>query len=261
MLPLQAEGLIAWGLSETDPGVCTINGSCTYTPNNGVVTLTLAGNALFVKGSVSAVSTSTAGVVFSSGFEPADTQPTWSNTLDESAGISNVRGVCCNLPGPEAKIGAGSSFAHTGDHALLYSGYASNPNGTDYAYSKIFDVSSRNIVIHSSSTLSYWINPESAATSYNYATGSNSTCVGVDLIFSDGSTLRDSGAVDQNGHRAHPFYGQCNHLTLDAWNQVRVNLGSSSLNGKTLLRVIIGYDQPGVTGGYRGAIDDISITG
>ena len=89
-------------------------------------------------------------------------------------------------------------------------------------------------------------------------TGNNSTCVAIDLIFSDNSNLRDSGAVDQNGNRAHPAY-QCNHLTVDSWNHVTVNLGAYR-NGKTVTRIDLGYDQPNSTGGYRGYVDDISIS-
>ncbi|HLG77230.1 MAG TPA: hypothetical protein VKX46_12505, partial [Ktedonobacteraceae bacterium] len=87
--------------------------------------------------------------------------------------------------------------------------------------------------------------------------GTNSSCVAIDLIFRDGTNLRDSGATDQHGNRAHPAY-QCGHLTMDAWNQVIVNLGAF-VNGKTIVRLDVGYDQPANTGGYRGYIDDISI--
>ena len=113
--------------------------------------------------------------------------------------------------------------------------------------------------VDSATTLAYWIYPQSAATGYGLPSGYNSTCVSVDLVFSDGSNLRDSGAIDQHGNRAHPEY-QCNHLTLDAWQEVTVNLGAY-VNGKTILRLEVGYDQPNSTGGYRGYLDDISIAG
>jgi len=53
-------------------------------------------------------------------------------------------------------------------------------------------------VVGPNTTLTYWIYPQSAATS-GLVSGSNSSCVAVDLIFTDGSNLRDSGVVDQNG--------------------------------------------------------------
>jgi hypothetical protein len=85
----------------------------------------------------------------------------------------------------------------------------------------------------------------------------------VDLIFSNPATgarnsLRDSGATDQRGNRAHPAH-QCGKLTLDAWNFVSVPLGAVA-NGKKIVQLDLGYDQPANTGGYRGFIDDIRIT-
>ncbi len=106
-------------------------------------------------------------------------------------------------------------------------------------------------------TLSYWIYPQSAATS-GLVSGSNSSCVAVDLIFTDGSNLRDSGAVDQNGVRVH-LAQQCGHLPLDQWDLVTTNIGAVA-NGKTLSKLDIGYDQPANTGGYRGYVDDLSLT-
>lgn len=94
-----------------------------------------------------------------------------------------------------------------------------------------------------------------ATTPYVAAGSTNSTCVAVDLIFTDGSTLRDSEAVDQNGNKAHPA-SQCGHLTLDAWNHVTVNLATNNAN-KQVSRILIGYDHPNSTGGYRGYVDDL----
>ncbi len=124
---------------------------------------------------------------------------------------------------------------------------------------KVFDLSGSPLAIGTAKTLSYWIYPQSNATTPYVAAGStNSECVAIDMIFTDGSTLRDSGAVDQSGNQIHPAH-QCGHLTLDAWNHVTVNLATNNSN-KQINRILIGYDQPGATGGYRGYIDDISIS-
>ena len=45
---------------------------------------------------------------------------------------------------------------------------------------------------------------------------------------------------------------------MDSWNRETVNLGAF-VNGKTIVRIDLGYDQPANTGGYRGYIDDLSI--
>ncbi len=146
--------------------------------------------------------------------------------------------------------------AHTGGAALMYSGQDTSA-GTSYAYAKVFDLSGKRIVVGPSTTLSYWIYPQSGHTSPVAVGGANSTCAAVDLIFADGSNLRDSGAVDQNGNRLHPA-AQCGHLTLDAWNHVTSVIGAK-VAGKTIARLDVGYDQPANTGGYRGYIDDLSI--
>ncbi|MFD0633730.1 hypothetical protein ACFQ9X_21340 [Catenulispora yoronensis] len=195
---------------------------------------------------------------FSSGFEATDVAPTWSDTVDTSGGgLSNVTGICCGLSAPEAGLRTGET-AHAGSGSLMYSGAGSGASSV-YAYLKVFDLSGSPLAIGSGKTLSYWIYPQSNATTPYVSAGStNSSCVAVDLVFADGSTLRDSGAVDQNGNRAHPAY-QCGHLTLDAWNHVTVNLGTTNAN-KQVSRILVGYDHPSSTGGYRGYVDDLSIS-
>jgi hypothetical protein len=63
--------------------------------------------------------------------------------------------------------------------------------------------------------------------------------------------------VDHNGNSVHPT-GQCGHLTLDAWNRVTVNLAANNAN-KQIARILVGYDHPNSTGGYRGYVDDVTI--
>ena len=166
----------------------------------------------------------------------------------------NVGSICCGLAGPEAIVH--NETTHGGSSALMYSGKDIS-SSSSYAYMKVFDLSSQPVTIGGTTTLTYWIYPQSSSTSWGYAAGSNSTCVAIDLIFSDNSNLRDSGATDQHGNRAHPAY-QCSHLNLDQWNQVTVNLGGVA-NGKKVVRIDLGYDQPANMGGYRGYVDDISI--
>ena len=205
--------------------------------------------------------TPTGNTLFSTGFESGDAQPSWTNTVDgggqPAGGISNVTGICCNLTGPEA--GTRTEAAHQGSTALMYSGNDTSTS-TSYAYMQVFDLQASPITVGSTTTLEYWIFPQSSS-NIGLVSGSNSTCVALDVIFSDSngtlSNLRDSGAVDQNGNRAHPAF-QCGHLTLDSWNHVVINLGTHS-NGLKVVRIDLGYDQPGNTGGYRGYLDDISI--
>lgn len=197
--------------------------------------------------------------LFSTGLESGNTQPTWTNSVDtgggSSGGISNVNGYCCGLSGPE--LGVRNEIARDGSSALMYSGHSEG--GTDdYAYMKAFDLSAQNITIAPGMKLNYWIYPQAMNSVSPYVTGTNSTCVAIDLVFTDGTALRNLGATDQNGNRLHPAY-QCNHLSTGVWNQVISDIGAVA-SGKTIARLDIGYDQPGSSGGYRGYIDDISIT-
>jgi len=206
----------------------------------------------------SATSAPAATALFATGFESGDPRPTWANTVDggsyPAGGISNVGGICCGLSGPEA--GVRTEAGHTGAAALLYSGMDTSASSS-YAYDKVFDLTGANIVVGPTTTLSYWIYPQSSATAPEPVGTGNSACVAIDLIFADGSNLRDSGAVDQAGNRLHPLY-QCGHLTPDTWNHVTSVIGAVT-SGKTIVRLDVGYDQPANTGGYRGYIDDISI--
>jgi len=190
-------------------------------------------------------------VDFASGVESGDPQPTWTNTIDTSGGgISNVSNAVLTL--------AGSGQTHGGSNALLYSGTAGG-GATNYAYSKVFSPATT-ITVTANTRLSYWVFPQSPKgleANASSSTGVNSTCVAIDMIFADGSTLRDSGVKDQYGNQLHPAH-ECAHLQLDQWNYVTANMGA--LAGKVISRINVGYDLPGVAGMYRGYIDDISIT-
>ncbi|MBA3823642.1 MAG: glycoside hydrolase family 92 protein [Ktedonobacterales bacterium] len=198
------------------------------------------------------------GGTLNTSFETGDQRPAADNQVDSvapSGGLSNVGGICCNLTGPEMGVVAGE-LSHAGASAIRFSGKA-NGGSTNYAYLKMFDTS---ILVGSATTLSYWVYPESSSGfAAGNVSGNNSTCVAIDLVFSNGSNLRDSGATDQNEHRAHPAY-QCTNLSLDTWNHVTVNLGSVK-NGQTITRIDLGYDQPNGSGGYRGYLDDVTISG
>jgi len=168
----------------------------------------------------------------------AAAQPTWTNSVHASV---NVGGFCCGLTAMESARRA--ETAHGGTYALMYSGNDTSATQS-YSYNRVFDI---HVPIAADTTLSYWIYPQYPATS-----------VALDLFLTDGRSLRDSGATDQSGVRAHPrFQGQAGHLRLNEWNLVRIPL--SALAGGTVDQIWIGYDQPGTTGLFRGYVDDIDI--
>ncbi len=123
----------------------------------------------------------------------------------------------------------------------MFSGTDNNATGS-FCYFRVFDV---NIAVSSATKLGYWFYPQTALSRF----------VAVDFVCTDGTTLRDSGSVDQNGIGMHPGAGRG---TVNAWNQVTCNVGLK-LNGKTIDRILVGYDQGASTGQFRGYIDDIAI--
>jgi len=235
--------------------------TATATSTRAPSTATATATATSISPVATAIPTSTSTLattpLFATGFESGDPQPTGANTVDTTGGgggVLNVGGICCGVPGPEA--GPRNETAHAGSSALMYSGNDTSATSS-YAYLKVFDLSTRNIVVGPTTTLSYWIYPQSSVTSPVGVSGSNSSCVVVDLVFADGTNLHTAGAVDQGGNPLKPS-AQCGHLTLDTWNHVTSTIGAVT-SGKTIVRLDVGYDQPANTGGYRGYIDDIGI--
>lgn len=187
-----------------------------------------------------ATATPTGGsVLFQTGLEPGDTQPTWSDTLDGMLNVTPYTGASI----PECSIR--QETAHAGVKALMYSGH-DNSATSSYCKYKVFDV---NIPITSNTKMSFWIYPQQDMGRY----------VSIDYVNTDGTTLRDSGATDYNGYSMHPNGGHGGNIPLNAWTQIKCNIGQW-LNGKTIDRIQVNYDRQANTGDYRGFIDDIIIT-
>lgn len=80
----------------------------------------------------------------------------------------------------------------------------------------------------------------------------------MDVVFSDGTVLRNLNASDQHGNGMHPV-DQGGELQLDRWNRVIAEIGPVAA-GKTIVRIGIGFDRPGApAGGYRGYVEDLSV--
>lgn len=177
--------------------------------------------------------------LFRTDFGAAAPPLTWVDTVESAR---NVTGYCCGLTGMES--GRRAELAHGGTYALMYSGTDTSASGS-YSYNRVFDV---HLPLTAGTTLTYWIYPQSV----------NGTFVAIDLALTDGRSLRDSGAVDQHGVRAHPQrQGEGRRLVVGQWNLVQVSL--AALAGGTVDQLRVGYDQPGGTGTFRGYIDDIQI--
>jgi hypothetical protein len=200
---------------------------------------------------------------FYSGFETGQPVPTLAGlngnpggTPDPTGGISGVTGICCSLSGPETAVYPNPLSVSSGVEDLTYSGYDASGQ-TDHAYTEAFNFASDPIVVSSSTHLEFSIFPQSNATS-GYVSGDNSECTTVDIVFSDGTVLRNLGAVDQYGVTMAP-QDMCGTLPLDTWTRIISDIGAVAA-GKSIIRIGVGYqmpDSPG--GGYRGLIDDISV--
>jgi hypothetical protein len=194
--------------------------------------------------------------VWGSGVETDDIQLTWTDTVDSNpsgGGIAGIGPVVNTVSGPE--LGVRNENAQSGSNAIMYSG-AAKGEASDHAYMKMFDLSKQSITVSSGMHFSYWIFPQSSRNS-GLVTGDNSAFVALDLIFSDGSNLRDSGLTNQYGVPINPA-NQGSALQLDTWNYVTLDL--TPLTGKVINRIDLGYSQPNASGGYRGYVDDLSLT-
>jgi hypothetical protein len=179
-------------------------------------------------------------LLFGTGFESGEVQPTWNDSFNHPpqnvSGFSPIIGPQCSTRENEV--------AHSGVVALMYSGTAGGAVPC-YCYFQVFDVT---IAITGSTRLAYWIYPQQ----------DNGRYVAVDFICTDGTTLRDSGSVDQNGASMHPNAGHGGAIPINAWSQVVCNLGQR-LAGKTIDKILVAFDRPGGRGQFRGYIDNMRI--
>jgi hypothetical protein len=190
---------------------------------------------------------------FATSFESGQIQPTWTNTPDNDFWNSvnnpaNITGFISGV-GPECGVRSNGDYginANTGSQMLMVAGTA-NGGGSTFCYFKVFDLSANPVVIQSSSTISYWINPIE----------DNGRYIAVDFHCTDGTTLRDSGIRDGNGNGVHPNAGHGGSIPLSTWTQISAGLGS--LTGKKIDRIWVAYDRPGSTGQLRAYIDDLNI--
>lgn len=166
---------------------------------------------------------------FYSGSEDGDTPPSWSDT---PGWYNNISNYACSIR---------QGTAQSGSKALMYQG-TDNSTSASYIYFKVYDV---NITVTANTYLNYWINPQQDLGRY----------AAVDLICTDGTTLRDSGAVDSNGLSMHPNTARG---AVNTWTQINCRIGKW-LNGKTIDVIYVAYDHYADTGSFQGYIDDISI--
>lgn len=178
----------------------------------------------------------------------------------EALGYSNILAYSSNTTGyygsgaPELGV-VSSEFGVPVSSGSKYLRIAGNASGNSYAYFKLFssdfDTSAipfgirRYLEVRSGMTLKW--------RQYNY----KQTNASIDLVFTDGTTLRDLGFKDQNGVGSHPA-ARTNYPT-GQWLYFQVDL--SLLSTKRIKDILIAYDNGGNgrTGQFRSYFDDIQI--
>ncbi|WP_438871365.1 GH92 family glycosyl hydrolase [Paractinoplanes lichenicola] len=153
--------------------------------------------------------------------------------------------------GPASSPTAKANAGYTGLKAFQIAG-RHTAEGRGYAYNKVFDV---NIAVTDNSELSYLVFPE-----FNRTDLSNpATYAAVDLAFTDGSYLSELSAKDQHGIELSPAeQGKSKTLYTSQWNLKKSRIGQVA-KGKTIDRVLVGYDKPSGPTSFRTWFDDIAI--
>ncbi|WP_434381071.1 GH92 family glycosyl hydrolase [Melittangium boletus] len=155
--------------------------------------------------------------------------------------------------GPAASHNAKSGAGFTGKHALRFAGEVT-ASGHGYSYNKLFDV---DVAVTPTTELSYRIFVDEALKDPNFP----GTYAALDLAFDDGTYLSELNALDQHHAVLSPAgQGASRTLYTGEWNHKVSRIGDVAA-GKTIKRILIGYDQPnGPVALFGGWIDDIRIT-
>src|SRR5215218_7338046 len=155
--------------------------------------------------------------------------------------------------GPRGGYNAKSAVGWTGLRALHYAGKQTSED-RGYSYNRVFDV---DVDVKPATELSYVIYPQFMKDDLSYP----STYAAVDLAFTDGTYLSDLGARDQHGATVSPQgQGRSKTLYTNQWNFIRSRIGGVAA-GKTIDRILVGYDNPDGPADFAGWLDDIKIAG
>lgn len=130
--------------------------------------------------------------------------------------------------------------ARSGKRAVLLQGVSDDP-----AYSYVYQVvSDKPVFVMPDTSLTYWIKP----------LNENGRSTAIDLLFSDGQALRETGASDTEGCGTHPG---AKKGAVGTWKRIDVPLGRFA--GKTVETVMAAYDTRQGGGPFEVLFDDIRI--
>ncbi|WP_051266270.1 GH92 family glycosyl hydrolase [Nakamurella lactea] len=195
--------------------------------------------------------------LLSTSFEPGQPQPAGSVRLD-STGFGEY---CCGIGGTESKAQGGD--ANTGTWATIYSARAVTAG--NHADNVLLSGGQTGQRVAAGDVFSYAVRPQATGGPFGDYVQNASQYVAVDLLFTDGTRLSDSGALASNGATLEPEQ-QGGALTPDTWTTVQVSIPAQAA-GKTVDKVLLAFGTgdvvatAGHSDGYlRGWIDDVSIT-
>ncbi len=169
---------------------------------------------------------------FRTGFEPGEPRGEADALARRGGGVRKVSRASCKPV---------ETAAHGGKWALRVAGHADDPSYS-FVYFRVFDTP---IGVYDDTVLTYWLRP----------TGERGRAVGIDLLFTDGSTLRDSGARTDGGAGVHPGNPKG---TVGKWTKVAIPLGSFHA-GKAIAEILFAYDSRSGGGAFEAFVDDVAI--
>ena len=176
------------------------------------------------------------------------------STTQVSSGNYVIPTIAAN---PGAMID-GTNAPWNGENVLYCNGTVASGSGTVLAKSYTVVRKDLNVEVFPDTKLSYCINPQYGSSYDNNFTSAHSA---IDLLFTDGTRLKDLGAKDYFGFPMTPVgQGQSKCLYMNTWNFVESNIGDVAA-GKVVEAIIIGFEMPAAARNavIRAAFDDIQI--
>ena len=167
-----------------------------------------------------------------SGFEPGEPAAVVDTVATRGGGLRRVSDNRCGA--------VERADAHSGRYAVRLAGVSDDP-AYSFVYQTLFK---QPVFVMPDTVLTYWFKP----------LNESGRGTGIDLLFADGKTLRQSGSVDRDGISTFPGIKRGR---LDAWTQITVPLGKFA--GNTIVTVMAAYDTRKGGGRFESLFDDLRI--
>jgi len=167
-----------------------------------------------------------------SGFEPGEPAAVVDTVATRGGGLRRVSDNRCGA--------VERADAHSGRYAVRLAGVSDDP-AYSFVYQTLFK---QPVFVMPDTVLTYWFKP----------LNESGRGTGIDLLFADGKTLRQSGSVDRDGISTFPGVKRGR---LDAWTQITVPLGKFA--GNTIVTAMAAYDTRKGGGRFESLFDDLRI--